>query len=86
MTKGDVKDSTVKIGRPNIDEIFTQMKKAAMDKGETHVAVCVCRPSSLVDSCREASRQYSDGLCKDGVTFDFHEETFKILIFSYLHV
>lgn len=78
MTKGNVKDnSMVKIGRPNIDEIFTQMKKAAMDEGETHVAVCVCGPSRLVDSCREASRQYSDGLCKGGVTFDFHEETFE---------
>merc|ERR1712137_144558 len=32
MTKGDVKDSMVKTGRPNIDEIFTQMKKAAMMK------------------------------------------------------
>jgi len=65
-------------GRPNIDEIFQQTKQAALDAGETHVAVCVCGPSRLVDSCREASRRFSDGVCKYGVTFDFHEETFTL--------
>ncbi len=67
----------VKSGRPNIDEIFEEMKQAAIAEGESHVAVCVCGPSRLIDSCREASRHYSDGLCKGGVTFDFHEETFE---------
>mmetsp|Transcript_30583 Transcript_30583/g.56529 ORF Transcript_30583/g.56529 Transcript_30583/m.56529 type:complete len:220 (-) Transcript_30583:239-898(-) len=68
--------SHIHLGRPNIDQIFDNMKKSAIRNGESHVAVCVCGPAPLVDACREASRQFSD-TCQ-GVQFDFHEETFDL--------
>jgi len=67
--------------RPNLLKIFEKMKDAALVEGETHIAVCACGPKRLVDSCRELSREFSDGICQqvvgEGVTFDFHEETFE---------
>jgi NADPH oxidase len=68
----------VKMGRPNFDEIFQGMKDKALEEGETSVAVLVCGPGVMVDVCREACRRYSDGVCRGGVTFDFHEETFEL--------
>jgi len=70
--------SAVKDGRPDFDVIFQEMKQAAIDENETVVAVCVCGPTPMVDACRAASRKWSDGLCKGGVKFDFHEETFEL--------
>ena len=67
----------VKTGRPNFDQIFQDMKNKAVEEGEAFVAVCVCGPEVMVDACRDACRRYSDGVCKGGVTFDFHEETFE---------
>lgn len=68
--------SHVHLGRPNINQIFENMKKRAIRNGESHVVVCVCGPAPLVDACKEASRQFSD-TCQ-GVQFEFHEETFDL--------
>ena len=74
----DTKLDVVKEGRPNLDEIFKEMKQTALKEGESHVAVLVCGPSKLVDSCHAASHRHSDGACTGGVVFDFHEETFEL--------
>lgn len=63
-----------KFGRPNIDEIFTEMKELAMKEDETHVAVFACGPIGLMDSIRDACRRHQ-GV---NVCFDFHEETFDL--------
>jgi len=74
----DIDVGVTKSGRPDMDEIFEEMKSAAKDAGEAHVAVCVCGPSKLVDACREASRRFSDSVfTRNGVEFDFHEEKFE---------
>lgn len=74
----DIDAGVTKSGRPDMDEIFLEMKRAAREAGEAHIAVCVCGPSKMVDACRQASRRFSDGVfTRDGVKFDFHEEKFE---------
>ncbi len=70
----------VTYGRPDLHAIFREMKEAAISADEMTVAVLACGPRSLVDNCREASRIWSDGMCKKrgGVQFDFHEEAFDL--------
>lgn len=63
-------------GRPDLNKIFSEMKDAAVQQGETAVAVLVCGPISFIDHAREASRHWSDAC--GGVKFDFHEETFEL--------
>ena len=67
-------DINLRQGRPDLDQTFQKMKKAAVEEGERYVAVCVCGPRVMVDACRDASRRYSDR----NVQFDFHEETFDL--------
>jgi NADPH oxidase len=67
---------TITQGRPDLNKIFGEMKDAAIQQGETSVAVLVCGPISFIDHAREASRQWSDAC--GGVKFDFHEETFEL--------
>ena len=69
--------SNVTLGRPDIMEIVEQMKKAALEMGESHVAVCVCGPSRMIDACREACRKATDQCSSNGVRFDLHEEIFE---------
>lgn len=68
--------------RPFIDSIFQEMKEAAIENGESSVAVVVCGPVGLSHICKVASCRWSDPvhLCKtDGensVKFDFHDVKF----------
>mmetsp|Transcript_6505 Transcript_6505/g.12247 ORF Transcript_6505/g.12247 Transcript_6505/m.12247 type:complete len:532 (-) Transcript_6505:118-1713(-) len=64
------------MGRPNIDQIFSETKEAAKKKGEGTVAVLVCGPMGMIDECRDASRRWSDAC--GGIKFDFHEEKFLL--------
>lgn len=59
-------------GRPDIKQLFSQMKQEALAQGERRVAVCVCAPKRLVSICQKASVKYSDSK----VCFDFHYEVF----------
>jgi hypothetical protein len=59
-----------RFGRPDVKKLFLEMKRDAIDSGETYVAVCVSAPKALTDKCREACRRYSD----NRVQFDFHTE------------
>jgi len=61
----------VRWGRPNIHELFLEMKQEAMDLGETKVAVCVSAPRKLMHLARQACVLYSD----DDVRFDIHLES-----------
>lgn len=59
-------------GRPDIKELFRNMRLEAIQKGEHRVAVCVCAPKRLVTICQKACTKYSDRK----VRFDFHYEVF----------
>mmetsp|Transcript_8816 Transcript_8816/g.13569 ORF Transcript_8816/g.13569 Transcript_8816/m.13569 type:complete len:825 (-) Transcript_8816:102-2576(-) len=58
--------------RPNIDQIFRDMRDEAIEQKERYVAVCVCAPKVLVNMCQNACVKYSD----KRVRFDFHFEVF----------
>lgn len=58
-------------GRPNIKELFLDMKQETIDAGENRVAVCVSAPRKLLNLCRKACAVYSDSK----VRFDFHAES-----------
>ena len=62
----------VHLGRPNVKEIFAQMREEAIAMRESRVAVCVCAPKRLVNLCQKACAKYSDSR----VAFDFHYEVF----------
>lgn len=64
----------VRWGRPNIQELFQEMKQEAMALGETKVAVCVSAPRQLMNLARQASVMHSD----DAVRFDLHFETMAV--------
>lgn len=59
-------------GRPDLKDIFLQMREAAIALGERRVAICVCAPTQLVKICRNACAKFSD----NRVRFDFHSEVF----------
>lgn len=63
----------VKYGRPDLKQIFLQLKEEAICQGSLQrVAVCVCAPERLVSICHKASVKYSN----HKVCFDFHHEIF----------
>ena len=62
----------VHYGRPDVKDIFRQLRQDAIEAGERRIAVCVCAPMRLVTICRKACAKYSDRQ----VTFDFHYEVF----------
>lgn len=59
-----------RFGRPDIKEIFQEMKQEAIENGDNRVAVCVSAPKRLTDICQKACIVYSD----KRVRFDFHCE------------
>jgi hypothetical protein len=63
----------VKLGRPDIKNLFHQARHDALRHGHARVAVCVCAPSRIVNLCRKACAKYSDRY----VAFDFHYEVFE---------
>lgn len=67
-------------GRPNLDAIFEDMKKAAGALGETSVAVIGCGPTRLMVGLHEACRKHSTSIvsCENGVFFDLHTESFEL--------
>jgi hypothetical protein len=60
-----------RFGRPDLKQIFLDMKEDAKAKGEKRIAVCVCAPQKLSAICRKACIVYSD----KQVRFDFHTES-----------
>jgi predicted ferric reductase len=64
----------VRLGRPNISELFLAMKRDVVLSGSEknhRVAVCVSGPRSLSHICRKACIKYSDA----SIRFDFHSES-----------
>jgi len=78
LTNKDVKDDMqgnlpfLNSGRPDLKELFENMRNEAIMMGEKRVAVCVCASKIFVDICRHACIKYSN----QKVRFDFHSETF----------
>lgn len=68
----NLRDSCVKVGRPDLAALFSAMRQEAIALGERRVAVCVCGPRRIVHLCRQACIQLSD----DKVRFDYHVETY----------
>ena len=66
-------------GRPNLDEIFQDMKATALATGEHNIMVFACGPKSLMNDVEVACRQYSESVvgCGVGVFFDLHTERFE---------
>lgn len=60
-------------GRPDLEQIFMDMRIEAISRGERRVAVCMCAPLRLVHICHKLAIAHS---C-DRLTFDFHEEVFS---------
>lgn len=60
----------VRFGRPNINQIFSQMRENALLNGEKRVAVYVCAPARLAQMCRKSCVKFLD----DDIQFDFHVE------------
>jgi predicted ferric reductase len=68
-------------GRPDLDQIFVDMKSNATSLGETNIAVIGCGPPSLMASLQEACRKHSASVvgCQTGVVFfDLHKEHFEL--------
>ncbi|KAL3904528.1 MAG: hypothetical protein SGILL_010030, partial [Bacillariaceae sp.] len=70
-------------GRPDLDEIFEEMKASAEALGESNIAVIGCGPTSLMVSLQEACRKHSanvvGGCVQPGaVFFDLHKEHFEL--------
>ncbi|KAL3917743.1 MAG: hypothetical protein SGILL_004569 [Bacillariaceae sp.] len=70
-------------GRPDLDEIFEEMKASAEALGETNIAVIGCGPASLMVALQEACRKHSasvvGGCAQSGaVFFDLHKEHFEL--------
>ena len=67
-------------GRPDLDAIFGQVKKTALEKGEHNVAVFGCGPDALISAVQEACQQHSTSVvgCDNGVFFDMHREYFDL--------
>jgi predicted ferric reductase len=65
-------------GRPDLDAIFKDMKRSAIERGETCVAVFGCGPISLMSELQEACHKHSVAIvgCEHGVFFDLHSERF----------
>jgi ferredoxin-NADP reductase len=72
--------------RPNIDNLFNNMKEKALQFGERYIAVIGCGPAALMEDVKVACRKYSDpyitvgcagGMDNHSVHFDLHMETFE---------
>jgi predicted ferric reductase len=79
-------NSNIRCGeRPDLEAIFSELKKKALDLGEQSVAVFGCGPPSLMQDLNEMCRKYSassisPSCCSAndiGVYFDLHTETFE---------
>jgi hypothetical protein len=63
----------LRLGRPDLDQQFIQMKADALMLREQRVAVAVCGPVCMVDAVRRCCNRHSGG----GVVFDLHTEVFE---------
>jgi hypothetical protein len=61
-------------GRPDLNQIFLDMKEEAKATHEQRVAVCVCAPRRLSAICRKACIVYSD----EEVRFDYHSQSMEL--------
>jgi predicted ferric reductase len=65
--------------RPDLDEIFQEMKEETIKAGEVNIAVFGCGPDKLMTALRECCRRHSQSTVacgRSGVQFDLHTETF----------
>lgn len=63
-----------RLGRPDINALFDEMRRDALTSGDKKVAVCVSAPHKLMSLCHRACVLYSD----DKVRFDYHCEAMAI--------
>lgn len=75
LTKGQANPALatlpfVHLGRPDIDQIFADMRDEALASGLCRVAVIVCAPARLAHVLQVACVKYSDA----DLQFDFHME------------
>jgi len=76
----DFEDFRVNESRPDFEAILCEMRKEAIEAGETSVAVIGCGPAGMMDALREACRKQSDmiaGCGSEVVFFDLHTERFE---------
>ena len=64
----------LRFGRPNLPQMFCQMRELAKAYEEHRVAVMCCGPPGMIADVRSLSSKHS----KDGVSFDCHEEIFQL--------
>lgn len=62
-----------RVGRPDIHELFVNMRRKAVLKGDERVAVCVSAPRRLRELAQKACVLFSD----EKVRFDFHTEVIE---------
>jgi hypothetical protein len=62
--------SFAKLGRPDIKDLFYDMRKEAIIDGDSKVAVCVSAPHKIMTLVYQACILFSD----EKVRFDFHSE------------
>jgi NAD(P)H-flavin reductase len=66
--------------RPDIEAILQEMRREAIEAGESYIAVIGCGPTGMMEFLREACRKYSDSqtTCKKSpVFFELHTEQFE---------
>jgi NADPH oxidase len=71
-------DVILRTHRPDLDQIFSEMKQEAIDNGEVNIAVFGCGPNALMDTLKECCRKHSQSVAScGGVFFDLHMEHFE---------
>jgi Ferric reductase NAD binding domain len=64
---------TVKSGRPDLEQIFTQMALLCVQESYARCAVLTCGPPSLVESVEHMCSSR-----REGIVFDLHKECFEM--------
>lgn len=64
---------TVKSGRPDLEQIFSQMASLCVQESYARVGVVACGPPSLVESVEQLC-----GSRHEGIIFDLHKECFEL--------
>lgn len=67
-----IKQNHVRFGRPKLQEYFEKMINYAEGYKEKKIAVLCCGPENLMVECGKLCLKNT----KNGISFDFHEETF----------
>ncbi|KAL3938521.1 MAG: hypothetical protein SGBAC_006588 [Bacillariaceae sp.] len=89
QTNNDVESSSGRLslpynlhnGRPDLDQIFEDMRNSAIAMNTSNICVIGCGPIALMEAVQEACRKYSSSVLSVGddvVFFDFHKEHFEL--------